>query len=106
MHKVYRYSHCNLAAADCVDSHGGFFRSRNPVDILPGRYQGDGSSATFGSAAWRIVPEDLWETELLNSSIYTRGWVFQGKQSITVNRRTTDYDNRTHAYTTHSSLHS
>jgi hypothetical protein len=33
----------------------------------------------FGTKTWRIVPEDLWEEELLGSSIYTRGWVFQGK---------------------------
>jgi hypothetical protein len=78
MHKVYRYSYCNLAAADAEDSRGGLFRSRNPAEILPGRYQGNGSSAMFKNAAWRIVPENLWETELLNSSIYKRGWVFQG----------------------------
>jgi hypothetical protein len=104
MHKVYRYSYCNLAAADAVDSRGGFFRSRNPADILPGRYQGDGSSAMFGTTTWRIMPEDLWEVELLNSSIYTRGWVFQGKHNTTTGRRGTDYEHRAHAYTTHPSL--
>jgi hypothetical protein len=82
MHKVYRNSYCNIAAADSVDSKGGIFRTRNPVDILPGKYEGDGSSAMFGTKAWRVVPEDLWEAELLGSSIYTRGWVFQGKSSV------------------------
>jgi hypothetical protein len=82
MHKVYRYSYCNFAAADSEDSRGGLFRSRNPADILPGRFQGDGSSAMLGTATWRIVPENLWETELLNSSIYTRGWVFQGMHYV------------------------
>jgi hypothetical protein len=79
MHKVYRNSYCNIAAADSEDSRGGIFRPRNPADILPGKYEGDGSSAMFGTKTWRIVPEDLWEAELLESSIYTRGWVFQGK---------------------------
>jgi hypothetical protein len=79
MHKVYRNSYCNIAAADAEDSRGGVFRGRNPADILPGKYEGDGGSAMFGTKTWRIVPENLWEEELLGSSIYTRGWVFQGK---------------------------
>jgi hypothetical protein len=80
MHKVYRYSYCNIAAADSVDSRGGLFRPRDPSSILPGRYQGNGSSTMFGAKPWRIVPEDLWQANLLESSIYTRGWVFQGEQ--------------------------
>lgn len=77
MHKVYRHSYCNIAAADSKDSLGGLFRGRDPADILPGSYQGDGSNAAFGTKTWRIVPENLWEAKLLGSSIYTRGWVFQ-----------------------------
>ncbi|KAF1912567.1 heterokaryon incompatibility protein-domain-containing protein [Ampelomyces quisqualis] len=77
MHKVYRYSYLNIAAADSVDSRGGLYRGRDPAAILPGKYQGDGSSAIFGTTTWRIVPENLWEDRLLESSIYTRGWVFQ-----------------------------
>ncbi|KAH7408227.1 heterokaryon incompatibility protein-domain-containing protein [Phaeosphaeria sp. MPI-PUGE-AT-0046c] len=77
MHKVYRNSYCNIAAADSKDSRGGLFRGRDPADILPGKYQGDGSSALFGTKIWRIVSENLWEARLLGSSIYTRGWVFQ-----------------------------
>ncbi|KAF2831216.1 HET-domain-containing protein, partial [Ophiobolus disseminans] len=77
MHKVYRNSYCNFAAAVSVDSRGGLFRTRDPGDVLPGRYKGDGSSAIFGATQWRIVPENLWETQLLDTSIYTRGWVFQ-----------------------------
>jgi len=79
MHKVYRNSYCNLAAADSENSTGGLFRPREPADILPGRYRGDGRSAIFGTTAWAIVPENLWDTDLLGLSIYTRGWVFQGK---------------------------
>ena len=80
MHKVYRHSYCIIAAADSKDSRGGLFRGRDAADILPGRYQGDGSSTMFGTKVWRIVAEDLWEAKLLGSSIYTRGWVFQGKR--------------------------
>lgn len=79
MHKVYRNSYCNFAAAVSVDSRGGLFRHRDAADVIPGRYKGDGTSAIFGATKWRIVSEDLWETELLNTSIYTRGWVFQGE---------------------------
>jgi hypothetical protein len=79
MHKVYRNSYCNFAAADSIDSRGGLFRKRDPGQVLAGRYKGDGSSAIFRATTWRIMPEDLWETELLDTSIYTRGWVFQGK---------------------------
>jgi hypothetical protein len=79
MHKVYRHSYCNIAAADSEDSRGGLFRPRDPSSILPGKYQGNGSSAMLGTKPWRIVPEDLWQANLLESSIYTRGWVFQGE---------------------------
>lgn len=78
MHKVYRNSYCNLAAADSVDSRGGLFRRRKPTDILPGRYRGDGSSAMLGTTSWVVVNEKLWDVNLLGASIYTRGWVFQG----------------------------
>ena len=81
MHKVYRNSYCNFAAADSVDSRGGLFRRRGPLDVLPGMYKGDGSSAIFGAITWRIVPDDLWESQLLDTSIYTRGWVFQGEST-------------------------
>jgi hypothetical protein len=81
MHKVYRNSYCNIAAADSEDSRGGLFRPRDPSCILPGRYQGNGSSTMLGTTPWRIVPEDLWQAKLLESSIYTRGWVFQGEWS-------------------------
>ncbi|KAH4029378.1 hypothetical protein HBI55_121020 [Parastagonospora nodorum] len=77
MHKVYRNSYCNLAAADSKDSHGGLFRKRQSSDVLPGGYEGDGSSPIFGTTAWRIMPDNLWDAELLDTEIYKRGWVFQ-----------------------------
>ena len=81
MHKVYRNSYCNLAAADSKDSHGGLFRKRQSSDVLPGGYEGDGSSPIFGTTAWRIMPDNLWDAELLDTEIYKRGWVFQGQQA-------------------------
>jgi hypothetical protein len=79
MHKVYRNSYCNLAAADSANSRGGLFRRREPSDVFQGTFKGNGSSTIFGTTTWRIVAENLWEKELLETHIYTRGWVFQGR---------------------------
>ncbi|KAI4909280.1 hypothetical protein J4E90_007977 [Alternaria incomplexa] len=77
MHRVYRYSHCNIVAADSKDAHGGLFKTRNPHEILPVTYQGTNAHHNLGEKAWTIVPADLWEKELLSSVIYGRAWVFQ-----------------------------
>ncbi|KAK2017364.1 heterokaryon incompatibility protein [Colletotrichum eremochloae] len=76
MHKVYRNSYCNLAAAVSEDSSGGLFRARNS-DVLPVKYTPEGPSHIFSSRSWRILPSDLWDNDLLGSHLYTRGWVFQ-----------------------------
>jgi len=81
MHRVYRYSHCNIVAADSRDAHGGLFKTRDPHEILPVTYQGTNARHHLGEKTWTIVPADLWEKELLSSVIYGRAWVFQGKQS-------------------------
>ena len=78
MHKVYRYSYCNIAAADSKDCRGGLFRDRNPGCIVPATFKANDSSSLFGQTTWRILSRDLWDTELLQSKAYTRGWVFQG----------------------------
>lgn len=78
MHKVYRYSYCNIAIADSADSKGGLFRTREPDEILPGRYESNGMGK-LDVGSWRILNADLWKEELLGTKIYTRGWVFQGK---------------------------
>jgi hypothetical protein len=80
MHSVYRNSYCNIAIADSVDSEGGLFRSRDAEDVVPVRYQPDPQeeSAMFGDRAWRVVPSDMYENELLRTDLYMRGWVFQG----------------------------
>jgi hypothetical protein len=80
MHKVYRYSFCNIAIADSADSEGGLFRTRKPTDILPGVYECDGTGK-LDIGTWRIFNAELWKEELLGTKIYTRGWVFQGMLS-------------------------
>ncbi|CAN9368555.1 unnamed protein product [Alternaria alternata] len=84
MHKVYRYSHCNIVAADSEDAYGGLFRGRTPHEILPVKYHGTNASHHLGTKTWTIVPADLWEKELLNSIIYYRAWVFQGDKTIAI----------------------
>ena len=79
MHQVFRNAYCNIAAADSRDGTGGLFRQREASQVLPARYVASGESAIFGSSAWRIVPEELWEVQLLGAVLYTRAWVFQGK---------------------------
>jgi hypothetical protein len=81
MHKVYRYSHCNIVAANSKDAYGGLFRTRVPHEILPAEYRGTNATHHLGEKTWTVVRADLWENELLNSAIYSRGWVFQGKRS-------------------------
>ncbi|KAF5528567.1 hypothetical protein CGCA056_v001768 [Colletotrichum aenigma] len=76
MHKVYRNSYCNLAAADSKDCHGGLFRVR-ANDVLPTKFVSERFSRRFSNRSWRIVSSDLWDRELLGSPLYTRGWVFQ-----------------------------
>ncbi|CAN9336143.1 unnamed protein product [Alternaria alternata] len=50
MHKVYRYSHCNIVAADSEDAYGGLFRGRTPHEILPVKYHGDKTIAIWSIA--------------------------------------------------------
>ncbi|KAL3302438.1 heterokaryon incompatibility protein [Colletotrichum asianum] len=96
MHKVYRNSFCNLAAAVSEDHTGGLFRQRRqpaaPSEdeicglfqrrrpapaVTPTRYVPIGASPRFGGRSWRILPSDLWDQDLLGCHLYTRGWVFQ-----------------------------
>jgi hypothetical protein len=79
MHKVYRNSFCNIVAADSWDGLGGLFRERQAYAVLPASFVSSVESDVFGREAWRVVPEDLWEAQLLGSPVYTRAWVFQGK---------------------------
>ncbi|KAH7086741.1 heterokaryon incompatibility protein-domain-containing protein [Paraphoma chrysanthemicola] len=77
MHMVYRNSYCNIAIADAPDADRGAFRSRDAGDIVPVRYRPKEESAFFGRKTWAVLPENLWDQELLQSFLYARGWVFQ-----------------------------
>lgn len=79
MHQVYRNSYCNIAVVDSSDSTGGLFRERDPNDVAPVRYEPAKESAMFGDKAWRVMSSNVWDSELLSSSLYLRGWVFQGR---------------------------
>ncbi|KAI1878449.1 uncharacterized protein JN550_000631 [Neoarthrinium moseri] len=76
MHQVYRNSFCNLAAADSGDSTGGLYRSRNSEDLIPQILE-TSESSVFGKRSWVFVPSDIWDDQLLEQSLYRRGWVFQ-----------------------------
>ena len=79
MHLVYRNSYCNIAIVDAGDKNGGAFRDRVPENILPTLYLPKAELPMFGGKkAWRVVLKDMWETELLQSFLYVRAWVFQG----------------------------
>jgi len=82
MHLVYRHSYCNIAVADSVGQYGGAYRIREPLDVSPVKYTPHDGSSMFSGRVWRVMPEDLWARELLQSSLYTRGWVFQGMLRI------------------------
>ncbi|KAF1968019.1 HET-domain-containing protein, partial [Bimuria novae-zelandiae CBS 107.79] len=76
MHQIYRYSYCNIVAADSEDSQGGLFRKRDPESIMPVSIEADGSGK-LGRGTWMVLKDDLWNKDLLATKIYTRGWVFQ-----------------------------
>lgn len=78
MHKVYRNSYCNIAAADSKDSKGGLYREREPYQVLPSHFEAPGNSFLFGKEKWRVVRGDIWEHGLLKRPLYARGWVYQG----------------------------
>lgn len=85
MHQIYRQSFCNIAAADAFDDASGLFRSRQPetgnnlLSIVPASFRLTAHNRMFGDDVWRIIPNDLWDSQLLNGSLYKRAWVFQGR---------------------------
>jgi hypothetical protein len=105
MHKVYRFSYCNIVAADSPDSTHGLFRERDAKRILPAVYEA-GDDSKLENGTWRILKENLWQNELLETPIYTRGWVFQGESFCTptlyLHRLTAP---RTYALSSNPALH-
>ncbi|KAK4223130.1 heterokaryon incompatibility protein-domain-containing protein [Podospora fimiseda] len=89
MHKVYRKSFFNIAAADSSDGSGGLFRPdlkqkdegkkqeaiKERERNLPEVVELDGQENTKGN--WYILQGDYWDRHLLDKILYTRGWVFQ-----------------------------
>ncbi len=84
MHQVYRNSYCNIAAADSKDREGGLFRTRTSDDLrrlVPAEYEPGQETPLFKKRRWRIVPQDIYEDQLMSRVLYTRGWIFQGKKN-------------------------
>lgn len=81
MHQVYRNSYCNIAIVDSADKNGGAYRTREPENIIPTLYVPKGDPPMFGRKTWRVLQKDMWDTELLQSYLYVRAWVFQGALS-------------------------
>ncbi|KAK1985878.1 heterokaryon incompatibility protein [Colletotrichum cereale] len=78
MHKVYRNSFCNIAAADSRNHTEGLFRPRRPSGFAPVHYAARAApSRVFGDTVWRVLEHDHWDRGLLSRHLYTRGWVFQ-----------------------------
>ncbi|CAN9319309.1 unnamed protein product [Alternaria alternata] len=74
MHLVYQNSFCNIVAADSKDGQGGLFRNRS-IETLPG---------TDTQGSWVVLDKELWAKQLLQSPIYTRGWVFQADKTFAI----------------------
>ncbi|KAL1601512.1 hypothetical protein SLS60_006427 [Paraconiothyrium brasiliense] len=77
MLQVYRSSFVNLAASDSTDARDGIFRDRDGKRLFDAECQGRPNSKIFGNGIWRIVPRALWEEQILQAQLNTRGWVFQ-----------------------------
>lgn len=79
MHAVYRNSYCNIVAADSKAARDGLFRPRPHEDMASASYVVRQPHFLLGNTGdnWKIVPDDFWYSNLLQSHIYGRGWVFQ-----------------------------
>lgn len=81
MHKVYQNSLCNIVAAASRDSTGGLFRAREP-NFVTDLDDIDSTEKDSEAREWMVLDKDLWSERLLQSPIYTRGWVFQGRDAV------------------------
>lgn len=83
MHQYYRYSFCNIAAADADEPSDGLFRERCSEDpqfpVSLARYVPSAKNKMMGRSTWVVIPLDMWEEQLLQNPLYSRGWVFQGQ---------------------------
>ncbi|XEU99679.1 hypothetical protein FSHL1_004966 [Fusarium sambucinum] len=84
MHKVYSFSHCNIVAAENINSSEPIFRNRNPESLIPPTtttlVQKGLSSSEFEerseSHKYIIDYSGYWDP-VTDAHIYTRGWVMQ-----------------------------
>jgi hypothetical protein len=78
MAEVYRHGHCNIAALEAADSHGGCFRQRDPAHIAP----------VIVETKWEGQNRRLWVRkafpdryaifhEIEDSPLQRRAWVLQ-----------------------------
>lgn len=120
MHRYYRNSFCNISTADSGSGQEGLFRQRDPASsegsirssIIPPTVVAGASNLIFGGSTWRVVPDSLWDTQLLGNVLYTRAWVFQGQYCLSFPHSSscTHHDlgnlhvNRTNAVTSHTPL--
>ena len=87
MGEVYRNSACNIGATGSLNSDGGLFHYRNPVDILPlsieTQWLPETSIKNWASDRielndnYTIFEKDFWNKELSNAPLLSRGWVVQ-----------------------------
>lgn len=76
MSQVYKHSTCNIAAIDALDSHGGCFFQRDPMDILPVIVRSEWSNVDNDD--YLIAKDrDSWTGNVVQRSLFTRGWVIQ-----------------------------
>jgi hypothetical protein len=94
MHLVYQNSYCNIVAADSKNAGGGLFRDRSEKSL----------SDTNTKGSWIVLDKELWAKDLLQSPIYTRGWVFQGKHTSLSDEQMLK-SQRENAFSSYHSLH-
>lgn len=75
MHKVYTYSHCNIAASDAPDGTHGLFRTRFATDVEPVKIK----IALRGAPPREYNCEEkyFWRLRVNDTVLNKRGWVFQ-----------------------------
>lgn len=76
MHSVYRHSYLNVAAAASTNGEGGLYQNRLPHQIVSSPFNLP-NSEFLGRKFWLVFPSDVWKHQLLQETLYTRGWVFQ-----------------------------
>lgn len=76
MHSVYRHSYLNVAAAASTNGEGGLYHNRLPHRIVSSPLK-LAKSELLGGRSWLLFPSEVWNHQLLQETLYTRGWVFQ-----------------------------